>query len=124
MSAKKVGRKTKIDVKTFEKLCALQCTKEEIASWFDCDLRTVYNFCIKEYKKSFEEVYKSKKDLGKISLRRKQWKLADNNPSMAIFLGKNILGQTDTSKISIDLEDVKPLSEMLGIEQQEEKNNG
>ena len=30
-----------------------------------------------------------------MSLRRKQWNLAETNASMAIFLGKQFLGQTD-----------------------------
>lgn len=114
------GRKVVIDKKAFENLCGLQCTKEEIAAFFDCDLKTVYNFCMREYGKTFVEVFDEKKHLGKISLRRKQWKLADSNPTMAIFLGKNILGQTDTSKISLDLEDIQPLSEVLGVKEKEE----
>ena len=30
-----------------------------------------------------------------MSLRRIQWKLAEKSPAMAIFLGKNLLGQRD-----------------------------
>ena len=32
---------------------------------------------------------------GFISLRRKQFELAEKSPAMAIFLGKQYLGQTD-----------------------------
>lgn len=38
---------------------------------------------------------------GKCSLRRKQWHLAEKSATMAIFLGKNMLGQAD----KVDLND-------------------
>lgn len=42
----------------------------------------------------------------KQSLRAKQNKLADNHPAMAIFLGKNVLGQVDKQVISTKAEPV------------------
>ena len=36
-----------------------------------------------------------------MSLRRKQFKLADANASMAIFLGKNYLQQKDSHELDI-----------------------
>lgn len=42
------------------------------------------------------EVYEMGKAEGRVSLRRTQFKMAQTNASMAIFLGKNILGQSDT----------------------------
>lgn len=33
--------------------------------------------------------------MGRVGLRRKQMRLADSNASMAIFLGKQMLGQKD-----------------------------
>lgn len=86
----------KIDRKQFENLCGLQCTLEEIAGWFDCSEDTIENFCKKEYGMIFSEVFKIKRGKGKISLRRSQWRLAENNATMAIFLGKQYLGQKDT----------------------------
>lgn len=47
------------------------------------------------YNKRFSTVFKEKRAGGKASLRRTQWRLAETNPSMAIFLGKNLLGQSD-----------------------------
>ena len=44
---------------------------------------------------TFTEIWEMKSSLGKISLRRIQFKQAETNPSMAIWLGKQILGQTD-----------------------------
>lgn len=38
---------------------------------------------------------------GNVSLRRMQWKLAEKSPAMAIFLGKNFLGQRDERDIEV-----------------------
>lgn len=97
MTKKKMGRPPiKINKEEFEKLCALQCTEEEIAGFFDCTIDTICNWCKKTYNMTFLEIYKSKSAMGKISLRRSQFKLAQKSASMAIFLGKNYLGQKDT----------------------------
>ena len=91
-----VGRpKTNIDKEQFEKLCAIQCTLEEIADFFNCCDDTINNWCKKEYGDNFSGVYKKKMSPGKISLRRMQFKLAEKNPTMAIWLGKQYLGQKD-----------------------------
>lgn len=92
-----MSRPTKdIDQTQFEKLCALQCTKEEIAGWFDCSEDTIENWCKKTYKQRFSDVFAKKREAGKISLRRAQWRLAERSAAMAIFLGKNYLGQHDS----------------------------
>lgn len=85
----------KIDQTQFEKLCGLQCTKEEIAGWFDCSEDTIENWCHRTYDESFSAVFSKKREAGKISLRRSQWRLAEKSAAMAIFLGKNYLGQSD-----------------------------
>ena len=41
------------------------------------------------------EIYEVAKETGKVSLRRLQFELAKRNAAMAIFLGKNLLGQSD-----------------------------
>lgn len=98
------GRPRKeIDQKEFEKLCGLQCTVEEIAAWFDCSVDTIERWCEKEYGQKFADVFSEKRSYGKISLRRTQWQLAEKNASMAIFLGKNYLGQRDAVDMSVDM---------------------
>lgn len=87
--------KAKIDQKEFEKLCALQCTLVEIAGWFSVSEDTIERWCADTYKCNFAEIYAQKRGVGKVSLRRTQWKMAETNPSMAIFLGKQYLGQKD-----------------------------
>ena len=84
----------------FEKLCGLQCTKEEICSFFDVTDKTLENWCKRTYERGFSEVFQEKRGLGKISLRRAQFELAKKNAAMAIFLGKNYLGQRDTPAIT------------------------
>lgn len=84
-----------IDKTEFEKLCGLMCTKEEIAGWFSVSEDTIERFCKREYEESFAVVHKKHSSVGRISLRRSQFKLAEKSPAMAIFLGKNYLGQRD-----------------------------
>lgn len=82
-----------IDKGIFEKLCALLCTEEEIASFFNVSIDTLNRWCKRVYSKSFAEVFKYKSAGGKITLRRYQMRLAEKYPAMAIFLGKQYLGQ-------------------------------
>lgn len=84
-----------IDQKQFEKLCFLQCTTNEIMEWFDITERTLNSWCKRTYGEGFSGIYKQKKQGGLISLRRTQFQLAEKSPAMAIFLGKNLLGQSD-----------------------------
>ena len=84
-----------IDFEQFKKLCALQCTLEEIAGFFDCSVDTIERWCKRELEEGFAEAYKKYSAKGKTSLRRYQFKLAEKNAAMAIFLGKNYLGQRD-----------------------------
>ena len=91
-----MGRpKKEIDKIEFEKLCGLQCTKEEMCGWFGITDKTLESWCKRTYKKGFSEIFSEKRGKGKISLRRTQFKLAEKSPAMAIFLGKNYLGQSD-----------------------------
>ena len=84
-----------IDQKNFENLCGLQCTKEEICSFFDVTDKTLERWCKRTYKAGFSEVFRQKRGKGKISLRRSQFRLAEKNANMAIWLGKQYLGQVD-----------------------------
>lgn len=90
-----------INQKQFEQCCAMQCTKEEICSFFDVTDKTLENWCKRTYKVGFSEVFKAKREIGKMSLRRSQMKMAETNPTMAIWLGKQYLGQRDNKDISV-----------------------
>ena len=85
-----------INQKQFESLCAIQCTEEEICNVLDVSEKTLISWCNEVYGESFSKVFRQKRDLGKTSLRRNQWKLAENgNSTMQIWLGKQILKQSE-----------------------------
>ena len=75
------------------KLAAVMCTEEEIASVLGVSVELLHNSANNE---TFAECYKSGKEQGKASLRRTQYKLAEHNANMAIWLGKQYLGQRDS----------------------------
>ena len=83
----------------FEKLCGLQCTQAEICNFFNVDDKTLTTWCNKIYNKPFSEVFKEKRSLGKISLRRNMFKLSEKNPTMAIWLSKQHLGMKDNIEV-------------------------
>jgi hypothetical protein len=89
--AKPKGRpKKEIDVQVLKHLCEMQCTLTECAHVLGVSTDTL--------KRNYADVIQLGKSQGKISLRRAQWKNAieKNNVTMQIWLGKNILGQTDS----------------------------
>ena len=84
-----MGRPLKpIDPEQVHRLAAIHCTVEEIASVLDCGKRTL--------ERRFGAVIEKARQTGKASLRRRQYKAAmDGNITMMIWLGKQLLGQTD-----------------------------
>lgn len=99
----KMGRpQINIDQSDFEKLCVMQCTKTDIANWFECSEDTIERWCKRTYGETFAVVFAQKREKGKVSLRRMQWKSAEaGNVTMQIFLGKQYLGQKDQQGIEI-----------------------
>ena len=92
----RTGRPRKeINQKLFENLCGIQCTEVEICSALECSEDTINRWCKRTYGTTFAETYKSKSQIGKSSLRRAQFRLAEKNANMAIWLGKQYLGQKD-----------------------------
>ena len=101
-----------IDQEDFEKLCGLQCTKSEICGWFAVTDKTLENWCKRTYKRGFSEVFNEKREAGKISLRRAQFHLAQKNAAMAIWLGRNYLGQSETPN-AVDQNALNSVREIL-----------
>ena len=122
---KKMGRPLKqIDKDQFERLCAIQCTEEEIADIMTCSVDTIERWCKRTYEKSFAEIYKRYSANGKKSLRRMQFALAEKSAAMAIWLGKQYLGQTDKIEQTItEVEDLSPLASMLNMNNAEENTD-
>lgn len=102
----------RIDKRIFENLCGLQCTLLEICDAFDVEDDTLNSWCKATYGTTFSEVFKKKRGKGQISLRRMQWKQAAKNPTMAIWLGKQYLGQKDN--LDVKVADMSKVDELLG----------
>ena len=104
--------KIDIDKSQFEKLCSIQCTEREIASYFGCSVDTIERWCKREYKANFADIYEEKRSIGTISLRRTQFRMAETNPTMAIWLGKQYLGQAERQEIAVSKNDDDTIKEM------------
>ena len=90
----KVGRpKFVIDYEAVDKLASIMATQEEIAAFLDVSVRTL------QRDEQFCHVYKKGLDKGKMSLRRKQYAMSETNPTLAIWLGKQYLGQKDKQEL-------------------------
>lgn len=112
-SADNLGGRPPIEINwnTVEKLCAIQCTGEEIAGVLGVDYDTLLARIKEKYKCGFSDYFKRHSASGRMSLRRKQIEGAMNgNTALLIFLGKQYLGQSDkqatelTGKDGTDLE--------------------
>lgn len=114
----KMGRpQIQIDQKQFEDLVGLGCTQEEICWWFrekgkPISVDTITRWCKRTYGMTFAEYYKSNGGMAfKMTLRRNQLALSKKSAAMAIFLGKNWLGQKD----SFEYEDNTALDKLDSI---------
>ena len=87
-------------------MCMIHCTGEEIAGVMQMDYDTLNRIC-KEAKGVFiSEYIKQKSNAGKMSLRRAQWRSAENgNVTMQIWLGKQWLEQKEQQEITISNDD-------------------
>ena len=109
---KKVGRpKINLNLEELERLSRLNCTMPEISAYFDIPLRTLEDKFANEV--DVKRAIEKGRATGKLSLRRRQIQIMEetNNPTMAIWLGKQMLGQTDKQEIvqDINIEDRKVL---------------
>lgn len=87
---------TQIDWEEFDKLAKYQCTQGDIADWFGVSVDTLENACLRDHGMKLSELFGQKKNNGKTRLRKLQWDIAEKgNPAMAIWLGKQNLGQSD-----------------------------
>lgn len=110
-----------ISQSTFESLCAIQCTKEEICAVLNVSFNTLLRWCKETYNKDFGTIFDEKRQNGKASLRRSQWKLAEKNPTMSIWLGKQYLGQRDN--IEVEHKDLSKVEELLNKIDKEANND-
>tara|TARA_R110002020_G_scaffold285000_2_gene500567 strand:+ start:603 stop:974 length:372 start_codon:yes stop_codon:yes gene_type:complete len=107
----KGGRPQKeIDYTQLDKYCAIQCTGEECAALLEMDYDTLNRGLKRDGFGGFTDYFEQKSSFGKASLRRRQYKLAEEgNPTMLIWLGKQWLGQSEKKEITIaDKEELTP----------------
>jgi hypothetical protein len=76
-----------------EGLAKIQCTQGEAAAVLGI-VRSTFVLFLKRDKKARQR-WENALDSGKASLRRNQFKLSENNAAMAIWLGKQYLGQRE-----------------------------
>lgn len=83
------------DKNIFEGLCRIQCTVPEMCAVFRCAHHTLDIWSWHTYGQSVAEVREWLSLDGHVSLRRTQWQQSRRHWGMAIFLGKQYLGQSD-----------------------------
>ena len=112
---KKLGRpQIELDKKTFVDLVGLGCLQDEIC-WFFRDESgkpisedTLTRWCKREFGMTFAEYRNQNGAMAmKIKLRRNQLKLSETSAAMAIWLGKQILGQMENPNDMADKEPVR-----------------
>ena len=111
----------KINQSTFEKLCAIQCTREEISAVLNVSNSTLYRWCLETYGTDFDTIYHEKKQFGKMSLRRTMFRQAEKNPTMAIWLSKQHLGMRDN--IEVEAKQLVKVEELLNKIEEEANND-
>ena len=100
--------KAKIDLAELEKLCAMQCTDEEIAAFFGVSTKTVER---RRKVQRFSDVMEQARAKGRVSVRRYLFRLASNgNVAASIFLAKNLLGYRDVVASELSGPDGRPIS--------------
>jgi hypothetical protein len=95
------GTRVEIDLEELEKLAALHASDSELACWFRVSTKTIER---RKSEPAFAEAMERGRARGKLNLRRIQNKMAENNAAMAIFLGKNLLGQSDQITYNLDIQ--------------------
>ena len=99
-----------IDTDLVEKLAVIHCTNTEIAAVVGCGESTI--------RRRFGELVAKGREQGRMTLRRKQYEAAmGGNITMMIWLGKQILHQSDKAE-------VKQESHQIVIMHDDEPANG
>lgn len=80
------------EIQTIEKMAEAFCTIEEIADVLDVNVDTLKE-CLE--REPYASAFKRNRAKAKFRLRKSQMQLANENASMAKFLGTNELGQSD-----------------------------
>jgi len=104
-----------IDFVKLKALAQIQCTDAEIAAVLGCSLPTFNRN--KDKDPRVVETIEEGKASGRASLRRKQYAVAlDGNPTMLIWLGKQLLGQRDKLGLEHSGKDGGPLEFLVKVD--------
>lgn len=97
--------RAEFDAKQFADLIGIGCGQDEICWWFrdetgkPANIDTISRWCVRTFGLNFQEYRRQNGAMAlKIKLRRNQLNLSAHSATMAIFLGKNYLGQSDEPK--------------------------
>ena len=99
MAKRKRGRpRIEIDMAAVEELASIGATQQEIASRLGVSTDTLHR------NPDFAVAYKRGMNEGRMSLRHKQFELANmGDKTMLIWLGKQLLDQSDKREIKADM---------------------
>jgi len=101
----RVGRPYKLEpddktISTIANLAKIQCTNAEAAAVLGVARETFEEFLGRHIKA--QEAWINGKQTGTASLRRQQFAMSEKNAAMAIWLGKQYLGQKDKHELAGD----------------------
>jgi hypothetical protein len=111
-----VGRpKIEINLDELERLSALNCTMPELAAYFRVPLRTLEDRYTND--PDIRATINRGREVGKLSVRRKQMQIMNdmNSATMAIWLGKQLLGQRDKHDVITEDRGETALNEAFSV---------
>ena len=109
----KGGRPLKIiDEEKFARAISTLKHKTDISRVVGVDEETLHKWCLKNKNMSFSQYLEQKKAEKKLRIAEYQENLAKTNPTVAIWLGKQELGQTDNPN---DKNDMGLLPSLMGV---------
>ena len=93
--------KKQVDFELVDKLLEIQCTQREVLSVIGVSKDTLKARIRENFDMSWNDYAEDKRRVGKTSLRRAQFQKAveSGNATMLIWLGKQMLGQSDKQEI-------------------------
>lgn len=102
---------TPIDWDKVATLAAIYCPAEEICAVMDFTQDTLNRACKRKFKKTYAEWSAEKRGTGRAALRNMQMAAAKKgNITMMIWLGKQLLGQSDKSDLKVSGDENAPLT--------------
>jgi hypothetical protein len=104
-----------IDLGIVERAASIGCTRDEQAALTGVAPATFYKHLAED--PAVQEAHEYGAAKGRATLRRAQWKAAvtDGNPTMLVWLGKQLLGQRDTQSTQTLDKDGNPIDPIVPV---------